>query len=319
LASSASQEECSVPRLSIIIPYRQQDQRLEATLLSVLENRPEDCEIVVVHDGSYADPYNLADEAIFVEVAVRSNIAQLLNAGVMAACSPAVCVLLDGASVAPGWCEAPLSRLLSTQAVAVAVPVRYGQSRRLSYGIDLQRQQRNSTLRRGRFESTRENPNCCGPALVCGFYRRKALLALGGWNESLPEAAIDLDLAWMLNALGIQCECDASTEVFVDGGSITRPQSWTLVSSVASLFVAHGGSASIFSSLKGLLLEVCQGRPLASAAWCNGLRDASTIRQTQLRIAHAKQQLTTQQEDEPCLRIFDAGSHAANRFRRIAA
>ena len=94
-----------MPRLSIIVPHRHQDSRLEATLLSLLENRPDDSEIIVVHDGSYGDPYKLVDEVIFIEEERSSNTLKLLNAGVMAACSPAI-----WSAPAPAPCPPPKRR-----------------------------------------------------------------------------------------------------------------------------------------------------------------------------------------------------------------
>ena len=70
-----------MPRLSIIIPHRNNDQRLEETILSVLENRPRDCEVIVVHDGSYRDPYDLGDEVVYVQEEPNSSAVELLNAG----------------------------------------------------------------------------------------------------------------------------------------------------------------------------------------------------------------------------------------------
>ena len=80
-----------MPRLSIIVPHRHDDQRLEATILSLLENRPRDCEVIVAHDGSYLDPYQLSDEVIYVQEEQGASVVELLNAGLMAACSPIVC------------------------------------------------------------------------------------------------------------------------------------------------------------------------------------------------------------------------------------
>ena len=51
-----------VPRLSIIIPYLGSEQRLEDTLVSVLTHRPAKTEIMVVHDGSYPDRYDIGPE-----------------------------------------------------------------------------------------------------------------------------------------------------------------------------------------------------------------------------------------------------------------
>ena len=47
------------PRLSIVIPSVHGAQALEETLLSVLENRPEQCEVIVALACEYDDPWNL--------------------------------------------------------------------------------------------------------------------------------------------------------------------------------------------------------------------------------------------------------------------
>ena len=57
-----------MPRLSCVIPAVGTTQDLETTLVSVLEKRPDDCEIIVVLNESYADPYGLKDEVRFVEM-----------------------------------------------------------------------------------------------------------------------------------------------------------------------------------------------------------------------------------------------------------
>ena len=49
-------------RLSIVIPVLGSLDGLEDTLVSVLENRPADCQIVVVLNQPYDDPYDLKDE-----------------------------------------------------------------------------------------------------------------------------------------------------------------------------------------------------------------------------------------------------------------
>ena len=56
-----------MPRLSIVIPVLGDPQQLDDTLLSVLENRPARCEIVVVHNRPYHDPYHLCEEVRFIQ------------------------------------------------------------------------------------------------------------------------------------------------------------------------------------------------------------------------------------------------------------
>ncbi len=52
------------PRLSILIPALGIAEELERTLLSVLENRPEDAEVVVVDAFGYDDPYDLGSAEV---------------------------------------------------------------------------------------------------------------------------------------------------------------------------------------------------------------------------------------------------------------
>ncbi len=307
-----------MPRLSIIVPHQHQDSQLEATLLSLLENRPDDSEIIVIHDGSYRDPYELADEVIFIEEDRSSNTLKLLNAGVMAACSPAVCVLLDGATVTDGWSEAALSTLLESEtsvaAVAVAVQTSRGQT---SHGIDARLLNRPSFAQAGRVEANSARAECIGPVLACGFYRRKVLLALGGWNEELEEQAADVELALALGSLGLACQCDNSTLVAINAAQSRTlpPAAWKQLS---SLVAAHGLVAPGWgNSLKSLLGGFLQGRLFTAAAWGAGLRDASTIRRTQLRLNHARQQFPGD-AGQQSLRLHH-DSHSPANLRRHAA
>ena len=55
------------PRLSIVIPAPGDESTLEETLVSVLENRPENSEIVVVLGFGYHDPWNVCEEVRFIQ------------------------------------------------------------------------------------------------------------------------------------------------------------------------------------------------------------------------------------------------------------
>lgn len=309
-----------MPRLSIIVPHRDNDARLEMTLLSVLENRPQDCEIIVVHDGSYANPYELQDEVIFIEEVRRANTAQLLNAGAMAACSPAVCVILDGTLVKAGWSDSALDLLLNSDSAAVSVGVQYHKSKHCSYGIDSRILRRDQAARSGKLEATREQDTCSGPVLACGFYRRKVLLALGGWNEALDETLIDVELALALRGLGLECRSAPTRNVSTNlTGLLPRKLSSTALSQLSSLFVAHGAvGPGWIPALKSFVSECSKGRFITAAAWSTGLRDAGIIRKTQLRLSHAKQQLRSS-ADSPALRVYNGQQKSTTASRRRAA
>lgn len=305
-----------MPRLSIIVPHRHNDSRLEDTLVSLLENRPADSEIIVVHDGSYNDQYDLGDEVVFVCESGPSSTLRKLNAGLMAACAPAVCVLLDGVRVAPNWSDAAVATVLESQAATASVAIEYNNNVR-SLGIDARIIRRTNAARRGQVEVARFQQPSAGPVLACGFYRRKALLALGGWNEDLDEAVADVELALAFNSQGLTCEQDCTSSIFAMGGRTSRGFSAKATSQLASVLAAHGAVATgLFDALKGILTDCLSGQFLSSLAWSAGLRDANTIRRTQLRLAHLRQQLGEAKGQS--LRIYPGDAPALASERKAA-
>ena len=88
-----------MPRLSIVIPVLGDSQQLDDTLVSVLENRPANCEILVVHNEPYHDPYHLSDEVQFVEAQCGASMVACIEARI--GCQPVgggPCALLRGRS-----------------------------------------------------------------------------------------------------------------------------------------------------------------------------------------------------------------------------
>ncbi|MFM8708725.1 MAG: hypothetical protein ACKOHK_11775, partial [Planctomycetia bacterium] len=59
------------PRLSIVIPTPADTAAMEETLVSVLEHRPDDCEIVVALGCDYADPWNIREDVHHLSLARR--------------------------------------------------------------------------------------------------------------------------------------------------------------------------------------------------------------------------------------------------------
>ena len=299
-----------MPRLSIIIPHRHNDQRLESTILSVLENRPHDCEIIVVHDGNYTDPYDLADELLFVEGEAHENCLQLINAGVMAACSPVVCTLLDGVTVNGDWAESPLELLLDTEVAAVSVAASIQGD--CAYGIDARSLGNSGDLQSGRVELTRPKTSA-GPQLSCGFYRRKVLLALGGWNARLELAVADIDLAWTFRALELACQTDSSVQVSVDA-ACRRSFANASMKQLAELAVAYGVSAGGATSAMSDLLRGClSGQVSLAVAWSSGIMSGRANESVSARLELAKKQLEAQQQ--PMLKFYPEAATARPQRR----
>ena len=116
----------ATPRLSVVVPVtsvaaNRPDSTFEQTLVSVLQHRRGGTEVIVAHDGCYADPFELGDEVRFV-VADSNRLIDSIAAGCDAAWGRYVAVLTDGHLATEGWCAAALSAF-SDPAVAAVAPV----------------------------------------------------------------------------------------------------------------------------------------------------------------------------------------------------
>lgn len=111
-----------MPRLSIVIPVLGDPQQFESTLVSVLENRPEDSQIVLVLNRPYDDPYQLEGEVEFVRLPQKAGWTDELNAAWTICRAEIVAVLACGTEVMPGWAESALAAFDDPR-VASAAPL----------------------------------------------------------------------------------------------------------------------------------------------------------------------------------------------------
>ncbi len=196
-----------MPRLSIVIPCLGSAAEFEDTLVSVLQNRPPRCEVLVVHAQPYADPYSLQDEVRFIRVSGQPNLAQLANTGLESARGEIVHLLGCRMEVQEGWAETALDHLEDTEVAAVSPLIVAAQDKRVvaagvNYGLSGSR----NVAGHGLELTSRglRKLRVSGPTLDAGFYRREVLLAIGGWHEPLGADAADVDLAQTLTALRLQ-------------------------------------------------------------------------------------------------------------------
>lgn len=263
-----------MPRISIIVAH-QHDQRLEDTLLSVLECRPRDCEIIVAHDGSYADPYNLADEVLFVETNASCSVTTKVNEALFAACSPVVHLISEGVRVTEGWCEAPMLRISRQESTVIAPLIETTDGKGLTYaGLDEQRLHSRSpqAIKRNTIPT-----HCAGPLLAAGFYSRKLLLGLGGFIESVDCGVADVDMALTLSDIGISCDVEPRSKVLAPTSLIQTPRNAGAMGDLAALMTAHhrqssGVVAGISGMASKLLSNIANPSQWAPAiAWGMGI------------------------------------------------
>lgn len=317
-----------MPRLSIIIAHHD-DQRLEATLLSVLENRPHDCEIIVAHDGSYCDPYQLSSELVFVETNRGSDTVSKLNEGLFAACAPVVHALVDGVTVHEGWCDAPLQLLRQPGVASVSPSIHVCEQTQLAFdGIATTTSGHRKLLKHQDLVHGRDSTEIeiLGPTLNAGFFLRRALLGIGGWCEAVPCAVADFELALQLDHAGYSSHVAEASQVFAPDALVRPAGSVETTHALASISVAFGMqptgfgrvASGIVSRIVGSLLRPSQwGQAIA---WSKGVCDKSLVGQIADRIA-ASENLTSR-ATAPSIGLYrndrDSGTASDNSHRRAA-
>jgi hypothetical protein len=207
--SSVSPETPFVPRLSLIVPFQRDESALETTLVSVLESRTSDEELIIVHAGDYDDPYELArDEAIVLETEGSTSLAERLNLAVRTACSPIVQVVMPGTTLEPGWSDEAVGLFEDPSIHAVSLAMRDALSDRVVYGVDADQLPHH--------RMALEADTVAGPLLAGTMIRRRSLLKLGGWSELISESLIDLELTLLMRTLELNMSVVESPHVVRD-------------------------------------------------------------------------------------------------------
>ena len=211
-------------RLSIVIPVLGSLDGLEDTLVSVLENRPTDCQIVVVHNRPYDDPYDLKDEILFVQAPADAGLAAALNLAVAVSRGDIVHVLRCGVEVSPGWVDTVLP-LFDDPLVGAVTPLvleKADAQRVVTAGVGYWPGGAVRHLGQGQLlvAAARANEAPYGPDTLAGFYRRSALEAVGYFSDAVADPLAALDLALALRQAGFSC--------------VLQPQCWTYVDRAAT-------------------------------------------------------------------------------------
>jgi hypothetical protein len=198
-------KERPVPRLSIVIPCLGGASDFDGVLVSVLQNRPADCEIIVVHGEAYDDPYRLSGEVSFIHAPEASPIA-MLNTALHESRAEVVHIIGCGLQTTEGWTEPALANFHDPQvaSVAPAIVAADGQSL-LSAGVGWSLGGARYVIRDERVTAPgngRLRANILGPSLAAAFYRRDVLLAMDGFDTSIGVELADIAVALAIESLG---------------------------------------------------------------------------------------------------------------------
>lgn len=222
----------SAPRLSIVIPAPADSEALEETLVSVLENRPDETEVIVVLGFEYADPWSVGDEVRFIKAPVGSNRVACINLGLAASRGRILHVLAAGWRATPFWTDAAVEHFASEQVGAV-VPLEVAADdpdRIVATGIETRRGGRRVCLRprgdasrvRGFHAAAHSSPS--GPTLEAGFWSSQMLARLdNGFCLSCGDEYADADMAVSLQAAGGKVVLEPASRV-VAAPERQRPQ-----------------------------------------------------------------------------------------------
>ena len=199
----------SVLRLSILIPWLGQPQQFEGTLVSVLENRPADCEVVLAHVAPYDDPYALGDEVRLIHAPDQTTLSGLINAALPQLNGEIIHLLGCGVEVSEHWTEPALAHFHDPEVAAVAPLVRDADG--FQAGVLLTADgRRRVAIATSLDEVAALEAELSGPSLDAAFYHRDVLTALGGFDEQLGDSYADLDLGLAIADLGLRTVVESS-------------------------------------------------------------------------------------------------------------
>ena len=222
-----------MPRLSIVIPFLGDVGRLEDTLVSVLANRPADCQILVVLSQPYADPYSLAGEVRFLpcEAAPGAALAESIWRGIAASEAPIVHLLGCGREATLGWADAALARFADPRVAAVAALVvdRFDTRRIISAGLQFTAGGAVRPLDAVRSPDNLPAPSgdVLGPDNLSSFYRKAALETVAAWIELAGGPLAGVDWALALQQAGYKAAFEPAAVVAASPEAMTPRGQWT--------------------------------------------------------------------------------------------
>jgi hypothetical protein len=243
-----------LPKLSIVIPALDSLALLEPTLVSVLQSRPDDCEIVVLLNRAYDDPYQLADEVRFVVVREGTDAARSLEAGLRLCRGEVVHVLSAGAEVDEGWTTAALEHFYDQRIAAVAPLVLRSREEAdivcsvgVEYGLGGARRLHGQGRAAEEFD---RNIDVLGPTLTAAFYRRETLLTLPSpFEASVTDGLLDVDLALQLKAAGYRAVFEPRSVAYLNDAQLPNPPALVSGQGAERLFWRNAPSLGLVRSV----------------------------------------------------------------------
>ena len=313
-------------QLSIVIPAPTDTAALEETLVSVLENRPDNSEIVVVLGCEYGDPWNIREEVRFIKSPAGSSLVGCINLGISSSRGAVIHVLASGWRATPHWTDAPLRQLASTNNVGAVIPLGVSpndQQRVVSAGIRYSRGGRRVVL------STTGPVNVASfslpttasallapvaPTLEAGFWRADVLQLVGpAFSAACGDSAADADIAVSLACSGFSVVVESASRVVAPRPSQPRGDAFTAGVHAERLFWRSIAATPVLWSLVLHVLEIVRHAiaraPLGTLPMLAGRAiallqfGAYVPRYRQLRVLRQQAAMAEQPDAERTLRL----------------
>ena len=236
-----------------MIPAPSDGAALEDTLVSVLEKRPADAEVIVALGFGYDDPWSIRDEVTFVQAPIGSSLVACTNVGVAASRAEVTHILAAGWRATDDWTDGPMA-LLADEATVAVVPLTVmaeDRTRPIAAGIRCGRGGRRIEVRPGRGSAQ-------APALEAGFWRTEFLRQAGpGFATVCGESYADADMAVAVVASGRAVVGDESSKV-VAGPPRRRPAAFAAGLHAERLFWRSIAGQSLPVALAAHVTEVAR-------------------------------------------------------------
>ena len=284
-------------RLSVIVPLLGSVDRFEDTLASILRHRPTDAQVIVVHDGSYRDPYRLASEVQFLETDPDSGLIGSLNVGLCYAGGEFTIIARPGVELDEDW-DTEISHAMQDDKVAAVVPMIFSQqypNRIVSAGVSADR----SGTRRLVGQGKRYTHRSCrslrpqGPTSWLAAYRTSIIKSIAPLDETLDDCFIDQDIALSLQSLRCKCVLSDQFRGTIDDANAVFEEA----------DVPHGSSAQRASQRFGDVMN--------SGSASNALADLLRATVSPWRLKHLVQRFAAG-------RSVDVDLNYSNRLERLS-
>lgn len=249
-----------MPRLSIIVPVGRDLAAFEETLISVLENQPADCEVLVPHDGSYEDPFDLGGEVRFVPADSNSLVEAVAESAAVAS-GRFVHVLADGIRATPGWTEEALEKFDHEDTGVVTPVIRHCESGQIiAAGWCDGHDRLSKPAGRGTKNLDANVPARIGAYLQASFWRREVVRSLADGFRGRDTAEATYTYQHLIRAAGWRCVLAAECDVLCENLGLPWDSSTVgrglRLRAIRNHFVQGGWKGSLLASAAASMLNL---------------------------------------------------------------